>query len=293
MNAVRLPHVLMLALMLTTGIVAVVAYSQAGASVPAAGAVVATDDALLAVACGNTAETTGESEARPICRVDNGHLILDFARYETVVPGQPGEYELDGVGAEYAPRGYTNHWYVYVTYLPPGGGEEDKKTVYKLLNRSDLSESRQHKVKVLGHWFDENEPNCLWIQWRQYHRGRNDPQGAAKVCLPPLPGGEDQTIYGFQPGSEYELKDLFTVTNNSNGDYTITMTIAGDLENPHLDVSLSAGSVEFYPSGDSVTLAPGDSIDVTVSFEVDEDWPDGTATINGRIEVHSEVIEGP
>ncbi len=282
---VRLPRVLMLALMLTTGVVAVMAYSQAGASVPAVGAVVATDDALLALACADDVEAAGGADADPICRVEGGRLVLDFTRYEN--PASPAPtYTLDDVtfGAERLTEP-VGGWYVYVEEVVQTGAQTYSGPVGQsagVPHTVSVKPETAQQVTVGGN------PNCFSIDWEQ---PSHSDHGTATICLDPSDGGD--TVYGFQPGSEYVLEDLFTVTNNSNGDYTITMTIAGDLENPHLDVSLSAGSVEFYPSGDSVTLAPGDSIDVTVSFKVDEDWPDGTATINGRIEVHSEVIEGP
>ncbi|MFO7275267.1 MAG: hypothetical protein DIU55_010390, partial [Bacillota bacterium] len=99
--------------------------------------------------------------------------------------------------------------------------------------------------------------------------------------------------YGFQPGSEYVLEDLFTVTNNSHAYYTVTMKAGGSLEHPDLKVSLSAGGVELYPSDGQVTLEPGETVAVTVSFTVDEDWSEGTTNLTGYIRVTSEVVETP
>src|SRR5690606_35170458 len=108
----HLPRALLLALMLTTGIVAVVAYSQAGASLPAVGAVVASDEALLALACGDGESAQG-APADPICQVEGGRLILNFGKYAELVPGEHGGYNLEDleVGTQYGSPAPSNHWY--------------------------------------------------------------------------------------------------------------------------------------------------------------------------------------
>lgn len=286
----HLPRALLLALMLTTGIVAVVAYSQAGASLPAVGAVVASDEALLALACAGDGESAQGAPADPICQVEGGRLVLDFSKYADLVPGEPGGYDLEEleVGTQYGSPAPSNHWYAYVYVKGKGDDIDDGKYYFEQL---DVAQSHNHSVEVVDYGLDKDDPNCVWIEWHQ-----PKPQGwtgVAKICLPPRTGSEPEIIYGFQPGSQYDLDDLFTVTNNSNARYVVTMKAEGSLDHRDLGVKLSSGGIEFYPEGGQVTLGPGETIPVTVSFDIDDDWPEGSTTLNGRFIVTAEVDGAP
>src|SRR5690606_29929432 len=225
-------------------------------SQPALGAVVATDEALLALACADQAGSGEGPGSKPICRVEGGRLVLGFSRYETVVPGEPGGYDLDDleVGTQYGSPAPSPHWYAYVKY--------DGTYYFTSSRLHNVSQSANHPVVVTDFGLDEARPNCVWIEWEQPFPPP-DRRGKVEICLPPLDDGDGRVVYGFQPGSEYELDDLLTITNNSKARYGVTMAVEGSLDRGDLGVELSSGGTTFHPSGGQVVLDPGETIAVT------------------------------
>jgi len=93
--------------------------------------------------------------------------------------------------------------------------------------------------------------------------------------------------YGFQPDSSYEFEDLFIVTNNSNDCVAFGIDVQGDIADfSDWYISNAEGNEgDLYPDNNEYVLSPGQSVYVSVLFDVQEvaadDWT-GTVIVKAR-----------
>lgn len=285
---------LMVALLAVAGIMAAMAYSTGEVYNPAEGAVVSTENALLAISCHE-----GVGNLDKACEIkSDGRAHLNVAKGLNQ-PGEPGE--ADPVVVD-------------VKYEKAGSGSGKKNRYYRVR----LTDDEGHRFPSKNGWYETKKISSDKIQGFDYQiagrcinysfEARVKDYGdnrwetvSGTICIPEdhkhegEPGEGAPGLYGFQPGSIYTFDNLMKVTNNSNETIKVGHLLQGGLFN---EGDGEHSGITTDVSFDTDILGPGETALVSFKFIVPDDWGepdkfedrDARYTFNGTVVITGEAI---
>lgn len=296
--AVRSRVFLMVALLAVAGIMAAMAYSTGEVYNPAEGAVVSTQNALLAISCHE-----GVGNLDKACEIkSDGRAHLNVAKGLNQ-PGEPGEADpvVDDVESEKASDGYGSRRdrYYKVRLIDDEGHAFPSNTGWYDTQKIKSYDIRGFSYTVNG--------RCINYKFEYETTGNSKEKdknwrvAEGTLCIPAEhkhegePGEGAPGLYGFQPGSIYTFDNLMKVTNNSNETIKVGHLLQGGLFN---EGDGEHSGITTDVSFDTDILGPGETALVSFKFIVPDDWGepdkfedrDARYTFNGTVVITGEAI---
>lgn len=271
----------MVALLAVAGIMATMAYSTVEVRSPASGTAVATNVALLALDC-----NPGLGRNDDTCDVkSDGRLHLDFAAGLEVggtpgtdpIPGNPQTTIVSADGEHKSTTGGNKKYFVRVTVTDSKGDTETFDTPKYNRGTKNFKVTSGLNTRCIEYEYEADDNKNGPPKYEKYTGTHCLPEDATPD-VPGTPGTPGNSRYGFQPGSTYTFVDLVRITNNSSDGVNVSVEMDLELDDIDMDVTDSGGND--LTSGTRY-LAPGDSMLVSFSFTVPDEWgvPDKFPTL--------------